>query len=61
MAEILFIVPPEHISYTDVTYARLVETGKKYYFDDAHAEQVTRLAKIFYCLRVSPVKPVSQP
>ncbi len=33
---------------TDVTYARLVETGKKYYFDDAHAEQVTRLAKILF-------------
>lgn len=34
--------------HTDVSYARLIETGKKYYFDDKHALQVTRLARILF-------------
>ena len=33
---------------TDVAYARLIETGKKYFFDEKHAEQVTRLSKILF-------------
>ncbi len=32
----------------DVGYARLIETGKKYSFDEKHAEQVTRLCKILF-------------
>lgn len=32
----------------DVDYARLIETGKKYSFDEKHAEQVTRLSKILF-------------
>lgn len=33
---------------TDVVYARLIETGRKYYFDEHHSMQVTRLAKIIF-------------
>ncbi len=32
----------------DVDYARLIETGKKYFFDEKHAEQVTRLSSILF-------------
>lgn len=32
----------------DVHYSKLIETGKKYYFDEKHAQQVTRLSKIIF-------------
>lgn len=32
----------------DVRYTRLIETGKKYYFDERHALQTARLAKILF-------------
>ena len=32
----------------NIHYSRLIETGKKYYFDEKHALQVTRLCKIIF-------------